>query len=221
MIELLSRPLYGFGQVDDLLSLKPGTARRWIDGYSRGGKSYPPVVRSMSTGTELVTWGEFVETRFLAEYRDAGVPMIHMRPAVECLKEEYQTPYPLAFAKPFVSDRELVLRIQESVGLASPLRLVVVRSGQLLLTSPAEQFWRAVEFDREHGVALRIHPLPDSKLVVVDPLRRFGLPVVRAVPTEIIAEQVRAGEGLATIGSLYELSVEEVEAAVRYELISA
>ena len=45
VVDQLSRPVYGLAQVDRILGLRGGTARRWIDGYRRGGKSYPPVVR--------------------------------------------------------------------------------------------------------------------------------------------------------------------------------
>lgn len=48
--DLLNRPVYGMGQVDRVLCLKPGTARRWIDGYERGGRRYEPVVRHTPTG---------------------------------------------------------------------------------------------------------------------------------------------------------------------------
>ena len=82
VVDLLNRPTYGLAQVDRLLGLPGGTARRWIDGYERAGKRYPPVVRESSTGDEIATWGEFVETRLLSEYRDAGVPLLRMRPAV-------------------------------------------------------------------------------------------------------------------------------------------
>jgi len=73
----LERPVYGFSHVDDLLGLKGGTARRWIDGYERRGKEHPPIVRETRTDNELVTWGEFVETGLLARYRDAGVSILH------------------------------------------------------------------------------------------------------------------------------------------------
>jgi hypothetical protein len=33
VISLLDRPTYAFAQVDRLLGLHGGTARRWIDGY--------------------------------------------------------------------------------------------------------------------------------------------------------------------------------------------
>jgi uncharacterized protein (DUF433 family) len=219
-VELLDRPVYGIAQVDRLLALKSGTARRWIDGYVRVGRPYPPVVRLESTGEEIVTWGEFVETRLLAEYRDAGVPMVRMRPAVERLREQFDTRYPLARARPFldIEGRELVLKAQEDVHLEKALHLVVVRSGQVMLSAPTERFVQSVEY-HDHEFAERLHPLPDIRHVVMDPLRQFGEPVVRSVPTEVIAEQVRAGDRIAMIAQLYDLSTDEVEEAVRYELI--
>jgi hypothetical protein len=66
LADLLERPVYGMGQVDYLLGLTPGTARRWIDGSKRGGRGYAPLVRVEPTGEEIVTWGEFVETRLLS-----------------------------------------------------------------------------------------------------------------------------------------------------------
>src|SRR4029077_20858451 len=89
-VDLLDRPIYGMSQVDSLLGLSPGTARRWIDGYCRGGKVYDPVIRLEPTAEEIVTWGEFVEARLLAEYRDRGVPLIRMRPAILKLREEFE-----------------------------------------------------------------------------------------------------------------------------------
>jgi len=219
VIDLLDRPLYNMAQVDGLLALPPGTARRWIDGYERRGKHYPPVVRLASTGDDVVTWGEFVEARLLSEYRDKNVPMIRMRPAILELRKEFG-PYPLAHARPFTAGRELVLRVQESVGLDTALSLVVVRSGQLLLTDPAGHFLEAVVFgdaDDDDKVVRLLHPLRGNRAVVVDPLRQFGQPVVRSVPTEVIAEQFDAGDSVDHISELFELNRDDVEAALRYE----
>src|SRR3954466_2798918 len=49
VIDLLDRPVYGLPQIDRILSIPPGTAKRWIDGYTRSGKSYAPVIREQST----------------------------------------------------------------------------------------------------------------------------------------------------------------------------
>lgn len=219
IVNLLERRVYEMAQVDRLLALTPGTARRWIDGYERGGRGYPPVVRLERTGDEFVTWGEFVEARFLSEYRSAGVPMVKMRPAVERLRERLDTRYPLALARPFVTGRELVLEVQEAVGLHHRLQLVVVRNDQLVLTEPARHFYESADFAGGDGQVERLRPVAGIAEVVIDPLRQFGEPVVRSVPTEVIAEQVRAGEHLADIAEFYDLSSAQVEAAVRFELI--
>lgn len=222
--DLLERPIYSIPQIDRLVGLKPGTARRWLEGYSRAGRTYPPVLRSEPLGSEIVTWGEFVETRLLAEYRDAGVSVIRMRPAIERLREQFNTRYPLAEARPFLNvlGRELVSQTQKEVALDKALQLVVVRSGQLVLAKPTDHFVRSVEYGGgEEGVAERIHPAPDLREVVIDPLRQFGEPVVRSVPTEIIAEQVRAGDSIEMISELYELTTSQVAAAIRYELLRA
>ena len=94
----------------------------------------------------------------------------------------------------------------------------MLRNGQLVLTLPTDRFVRSVEWD-EAGIARRMHPLPELDHVVLDPLRQFGEPVVRSVPTAVIAEQVRAGDRIAMIAELYELSEDEVEQAIRYELL--
>jgi hypothetical protein len=75
MVSLLDRRVYALADVDRLLALPAGTARRWIDGYHRGDIHYPPVVRVERTRDEAVTWGEFVEARLLAEFRSRGASM--------------------------------------------------------------------------------------------------------------------------------------------------
>ncbi|WP_422678062.1 DUF433 domain-containing protein [Blastococcus brunescens] len=60
--------------------------------------------------------------------------------------------------------------------------------------------------------------MPDIAEVQVDPLRGYGEPVVRNVPTEVIAELIRAGETPESVAGMYELNRSLVDAAVRYEL---
>jgi len=219
IVTLLDRPLYAIPSVDRLLALTPGTARRWIDGYMRSGRMYPPVIRIESTGDEVVTWGEFVEARLLSEYRAAGVPLARMRPAIEKLRETFNTMYPLARSHPFVAGRELVLKAQESVRLDHGLLLVVIRNDQLVLTDRANSFVSSADFTGDEGIVERLRPVSRIAEVVIDPLRQFGEPVVRSVRTEIIAEQVRAGESIDAIVESYELSRSQVEAAIQYELV--
>lgn len=222
-VAYLERRLYTFPQVDDVLGLTIGTARRWIDGYERAGREYPPVVRDERTGDEIATWGEFVETTLLAGYRDAGVQMLHLRPIVTRLRELYGVRYPLATLRPFVEEgeRRLLYELQEESGLEESMRLVVeARSGQYVLAPPMASFKGHAEFESVDGsdqVVVRLRPLGLRRDVVIDPNKRSGSPVVRAVPTSVIAELVSAGDTVEYVAEQYELSLDQVLDALEFE----
>jgi uncharacterized protein (DUF433 family) len=217
--DLLDRSIYSYADVDRLVGVPSGTARRWLEGYEREGKFYDPVLRPSPTSGDDVTWGEMVEARLLAEFRRRDVTVQRLRPAIVALRQEFGR-YPLAQARPFldVEGRELVRLIQEQVGLERQLQLVVVRNGQLVLADSAERFSSAVEY-ADHAVS-RLRPSPHSPAVVMDPARTFGQPAIRSVRTETLAEDFRAGASREELTDLYDLSADEVEDALRFELIA-
>lgn len=216
---LLDRPIYSYADVDRLVGLHPGTARRWLYGYDRAGTSYEPVLRAERTETDSVTWGEMVEARLLAEFRSRRVPVQRMRPAIVQLRTEFGR-YPLARARPFleVSGRELVLRVQERVGLRRDSRLVVVRNDQYVLTDPAERFRSAMVYDGD--LVSRFRPERRTPLVVMDPQHAFGQPAIRNVRTESLAVDYRSGAPAEELADLYDLTPTEVAEAIRFELIA-
>ncbi|GAB3197880.1 DUF433 domain-containing protein [Nocardioides hungaricus] len=215
---LLDRAIYSYADVDRLVGLHAGTAMRWLEGYTRLGRFYDPVLRPAPTGSDVVTWGEMVAARMLAEFRARNVTVQRMRPAIVRLREEFGR-HPLACARPFldVDGRELVRVVQEDVGLDRQLQLVVVRDGQLLLTPAAERFRSAVEYDGP--VAGLLRPDPRTPDVAMDPRRAFGQPAVRNVRTESLAEDYRAGTSRDELAYLYDLTLGQVDEAIRFELI--
>ena len=216
---LLDRAIYAYSDVDRLVGLHSGTARRWLEGYERGGRFYDPVLRPEPTGGDDVTWGEMVEARLLAEFRSRDVPVQRLRPAIVQLRKEFG-PYPLAHVRPFldVEGRELVRVVQEQVGLERPLQLVVVRNGQLVLVDAAERFRSAVEYVGD--VVGRLKPDIRTPDVVMDPRHSFGQPAIRNVRTESLAEDFRAGTSREELADLYDLSPLQVDEAIRFELIA-
>ena len=213
-VALLNRDVYGMGQVDRLLRLSRGTASRWINGYERRGRLYEPLVRVSATGSETVTWGEFVEARLISEYRRLGVSVFRMRPAIMALREEFGIDYPLAAAQPFLSTegRELVMRVQQATNLQPSLRFVV-RSGQTVLPSlEVLRFQQAADYDDAKVLRLRM-----TDNVVTDPEYASGEPTIagRRLRVATIAESIAAGEHRESVAEMWNITVEAVEDAVR------
>jgi uncharacterized protein (DUF433 family) len=179
-------------------------------------------VRERRLDNDVVTWGEFVETKVLAGYRDAGVPMLRMRPVVEGLRQRFQVRYPLATVRPYVDEElRVVYEIQEEAHLEDSMRLVVeAGSGQYVLAPDVRHFRRIAVFEDvgdEIAIVTRLHPLGASRQVTIDPVRRFGSPVVRSTPTDVLAELVRAGEPVEWVAEQYELTLEQILDALEYE----
>jgi uncharacterized protein (DUF433 family) len=214
-VATLERPVYGVGQAAALLGLRTDRVRGWLNGYERQHVTYPPVIRESPTDRDVVTWGEFVELGYLREYRRARVSLQHIRPVMDRLRDEFGVRYPLAHARPFVYDKQLVLQIQDEADL-DPSLAIVIRSGQEIMLAPGvEAYLQKVEFVDD--VVARLRPAGKTSPVVIDPNFTFGLPCIRGVATESIAELYRAGDTLDFLADSFDLPAEDIRAAIAYE----
>ena len=199
-----------------LLQVAPSTLAYWLDGGVRAGRTYRPVIRTEPTPGAGVTWAEFVESGLLRAYRTHHVPMRELRAFIDLLRGQLGVPYPLADRRPFVADKQLVLQAQEESDLGADYCLVAVVRGQLILTPPAEDFVERVTWDGDLAARWRPHADPDSP-VRMDPQRRFGRPAVGGVSTEVLWEQVQAGEDAQSVAEAFDLTDQDVHWAVNYE----
>lgn len=215
---LLEREMYTEAGAARLLRVPSATLHYWLEGGTRLGKTYRPVIRQEPTGQRSVTWAEFVEAGLLREYRrQHQVPMRELRALIDGLREQMGVPYPLAHVTPYVSGRELLYREQERVGLEVEFALVAAVRNQYVLTPSAESFYTRVTWGDDIAVRWRPAGDPDSP-VVVDPLVRWGRPSIRGISTEILAEQAAAGEDEGDLAATYGLSLADVRWALSYEM---
>lgn len=221
MIDRLEIPLYSVGEAARLLEVSQQKLKRWLDGAIVQGRHYPPVIRLEPTGEEVVTWAEFVEAGFLRGYRAKKVSLPRLRQFIDAMREAERVVHPLAHFEPLVlrPRQELLValdRLQNDID--EGLSLVEHRSGQISFGPVLRDFLDHVDFDAQ-GLAERMYPLGrEEPRVVIDPELAFGIPQVRGIRTETVAEAVAAGETLASVGETLGLSPEDVSAALRWEL---
>lgn len=216
---LLYRDVYLYSEVDRLTGLRSGTARRWINGYSRNGRDYAPILRESMRDTEWVTWGEFVETRILAQYRDQkSIKTPRLRAAVDTLRQQFQIDYPLARLRPYVEigpkHIELDLRAQSEEGR------LIIETGQMILSDGLPLIENAQLAEDESGEKYAEQISSDLSYpgIVLHPGRFGGQPTFegRRVSVETIAGIVAAGEPVEEVAATYGLSLVQVRSAGEY-----
>ena len=115
------------------------------------------------------------------------------------------------------SDIDLILELDEAAALGL-FDLVDLKE------SLAEELGRPVDIAFRSRLrpwfAARIAPDLRTPDVVMDPRRAFGQPTIRGVKTESLAEDYRAGTSREALADLYDLSPEQVDEAIRFELIA-
>jgi len=213
-VTVLEREMYEVGEAARLLGVHSRTLRNWLDGYTARGKPYRPVLRERPTGSDLLTWGEFVEAGFLNEYRRIQrVPLPEIRTYIDTWREKLQVPYPLAHQQPYAGPGRHLMDVAET--REGDTVIYRFHDGQLILTPWAQEFVRKVDFD--HSIASRYWPAGRDQRVVIDPQRSFGAPTVEGIRTEVLYEMFAAGDPIDEIADGYDLDRSRVEAAVRYE----
>ena len=225
VISLLHRPVYTYPQGDRLLGLTSGTARRWINGYRHGRRTYEPIIRPESRNTTWVAWGEYIEARLLANWRDVDeLPIPKLRRLAEYLRRASEEEFPLATYATLMrpEGKTMVWRAQKFADLPEDLA-VEVAAGQIVWTPVVERLVEAADFGPDttpqgQRMVIELAADDDFPLITLDVRRRGGQPVIknRNVRASTIAELVVAGESRVDIADWYDLTAGQIDQAVGY-----
>ncbi|HEY3358525.1 MAG TPA: DUF433 domain-containing protein [Polyangia bacterium] len=215
-------PNYTVVEAAAYLRLPPTTIRRWIAGQAYGTKSggprrAAPVIETAAGRPPLLSFWNLVELFVLASIRrHHNIPLQKVRKALRYVRREFGTPRPLAHEDFLTDGVELFI---EKCG-----KLIAASGeGQMAVRRLLEATLRRIERDPQ-GLAQRLFPWsrqPDEPTEVeIDPRRAFGRLIIAGtgVPTEVIAERLRAGDSVSHLAEDYRLEVRQVEAALRWEL---
>lgn len=224
-------PNYRLPEAAHYLRIPESTLRTWIFGQTyvtaAGRRDSRPLITIADEAPPRLSFLNMVEGHVLSAIRyHHRVPLANARRAVEYLTREFGSRHPLA-EEQFQTDG--VNLFVERLGL-----LNVSAPGQFAMPEILRALLRRIERD-EQGLAIRLYPysrrpvllaarpaLEDSpRLIVIDPHIGFGRPVLAGtgVTTSSIAERFDAGESIDALARDYGRPYEEIEEAIRCELI--
>lgn len=228
------QPIYSVAQAARLSGVASSTLRSWVVGRpyptQSGDRFFAPIIKPPSDKWGRISFVNVIEAHVLAALRrEHQLRLDKVRPALEYVQRELQTPHPLA-TRVFETDGiDLFVRHFAEIVNAS-------RDGQIAMRELLEARLRRVEHDQS-GQAFQLFPfvsrhrdesslqarLEAPRSVVVNPFLSFGKPILarKGIAVWVIADRFKAGESVEEIA--YDLDCEKpfIEDALRYSQIAA
>ncbi|VIO74053.1 DUF433 domain-containing protein [Bradyrhizobium ivorense] len=194
------------------------TVTRWIRGYEHGEEGYSeplwtPDYANDDDQIEL-SFRDLIELRFVKAFRDLGIGLPTIRDCYRRAVEEVQDERPFSTQRFRTDGKTIFLDITEK---DHDGRMIDLKRRQQVFRSIIEPSLRDLEFDA--STVSRWYPLGiKHRLVVIDPKRSFGRPIVQGgVPTEVLAAAVAVEGSVDAVARLYEVAKSEIRSALEFE----
>ena len=214
--------LYTVPEASRLSHVSVGRIRRWLRGYTfttrTGPHKSPPVVTSQLPPLDsglTVTFLDLQEIRLVNAFLEAGVNWKTLRLA-RVRAEDAFGPYPFSRGRFATDGRDVFYDMAPQLKADGAFLNLV--SHQTSFKRIVANFMVSLKFDAD-GQAIEWWPLGKNKLVVLDPQRSFGKPIVprEGVPTSILTRCYQVERSYPRVARWYDVSERAVRHAVEYE----
>ncbi|WP_299550741.1 hypothetical protein [uncultured Tateyamaria sp.] len=219
--KFLGKGIYTISEAARLTGAGRDTISRWLLGYSykRGGKFYerPPIFTTEFgdvDGQFTISFQDLIELLFVAKFRAKGVKWSIIHEAFKLARERFESEHPFS-AINFKTDGQ---RIFEETIIAGAVQLADLHLNQIVIADfIAPTLTKAIEFDTRRATIW--YPQFPSKLILLDPQRSFGRPIVSrgSVPTEALYLAYEAEEDFGLVARQFDLKVADVRSAVKFQ----
>lgn len=226
----LDRPTYSAAEAARLVNMSPTRVRRWLSGYiiySNEGafkRQKPLMIRPGTTGTSYASFLDLVDLLWVKNFLEYGFSLQKMRRALaevtEVLGDEH-------FARQsfFTDGRKIYLEVRRKMEdlpdqVEKRAILELLSDGQWVIPEVILEIAQQIEFDEKTELARRWFPPGFDNLIVLDPLVSFGRPHItnkRVATSNILDLYVAENKQVMPVSGWFDISPEEVEAAVGFE----
>ncbi len=210
----IGKGIYTLKDVATILKMPYPKVRRWVRTYWDGrlGKKFQQQYSWERDGSVAVSFHTVVELYVMIQFAEKGVKTQDVLVAHEELSEIFQTPFPFA-------QKEVLDKI-ETDGKTVFWEIngvpVSMNGTRQLNLDIIHVFFKKLEFDGE--VVSKLWPMGKDYSIVIDPLRKFGHPIIegRNIYPETIYGHYKAGDPLDYIAYIYQITEKEAKDAVIY-----
>lgn len=223
-LNLIGRGIYSLTEATRLTRVPTERIVRWTRGYRfRIGTTWhdsPALIAGANRSEEgqpFLNFGDLIELRFLEALKARGLSIPAIRIASERARDAFMTDRPFSSRRFTTVGRMILTEVQDELGETALWNLV---KDQYELRHVIAPLLNGLEYDDNGDDSpTRWWPLGRRGLVVVDPARRFGDPIVArpGIPTRILWHAVGAEGSIEAAANWYEVTPRAVRAAVAFE----
>lgn len=219
--KLLGVGLYTAADARSLTGVPMARTRHWLRGYAHGaGKEKawsPPLWRPQLPeigGTLHLGFRDLIELRTVDAFRRAGLSLQQLRRAYETAQQIVGEERPFSSARFRTDGKRLYLQIVRGSGEPD---LIDLLTRQHNFNTVVEPSLKHLEYDEMEAV--RWWPAAGRKLVVIDPKRAFGRPLLAraGISTDALADAYALEQSYSRVATDFGISEKEVRAAVGFE----
>jgi uncharacterized protein (DUF433 family)/type I restriction-modification system DNA methylase subunit len=209
----LNEGIYSVRDVVQITHLKADKVRRWFNELSKENYEGLSSVQKLDIESMRISFHGLIELVVIGTLRENSFSLKKILKARSDLKSKTNKIYP--FATNNVRDD---LKITDKTIIFNfPTGYVTLDGTGQYNLSFIVQFFKQIEFDVE-GIALKLFPLPESKLIVIDPRQSGGKAAIngKGVWVDTISSAYSGQNSIDIIQDQFDLTKEEVLAALEY-----
>lgn len=168
---------------------------------------------------EALSYLQLIEVGVVAAMRNSGVKLNTIRDARKYLSEEFNSPYPFAQYRFKTDGKELFLDYDQIVKSEKDKLLNVTEHGQYAWNRILSGLLQEFEYEADIETVLRWRVDGMDSPIRIDPRIAFGSPHVNGIATWVLRDRWKSGEGIGDIADDYDIAIDLVTAALRFERV--
>lgn len=192
----------------------------WVRGYERRPPGRKPVhgqplLTSAPGGALAIPFIGLAEGMVLAAFRETGLPLQRIRPALERLEADYELEHALASEHLYTDGAEILYDYARAHGDKQLRLLTIVRSGQRVFHEVIDRYLTRITY--KGGWAARlVLPTTEAPTLLVDPRRAFGQPIFIHGGARLVdvRNRIAAGEDERSVADDYDVPLDDIHAAL-------
>jgi len=216
-----SKPLYSVSEAAAYVGVPRSTFDTWVHGYVRRPHGRPAVhgaslLTSVGDGRLVVPFIGLAEGIVLAAFRETGLPMQRIRPALERLDREGHLDHALASRNLYTDGAQILFDYAQAEGDRQLRLLTVVESGQRVFHEVIDRYLKRITYGADGWPERIVLPITEEPLLIADPKRAFGQPIFIHGGARLtdVRDRINAGESDEDVALDFGVPLDDVRSAL-------